>query len=540
MATPNLAAYQPRWSVKLNVPDELSGAGASQRAGETSTMASLSAALALALLLTAVGPPRQEGLGDPSTVVSRALQALVDGDITGHLTYFAADLSVESSIDGARQFIVGTRDVYRQELQWWGARPQGIGVVAFRIVGASRTGKDDVSWVETRVRSLDRDGDAEVRVVSFGVGNGLIVGLRAVEPVLGAATVRAPAVETAVEAAVLAGARALGRHLEYTHNGTHLAAAGVPIEAVTDAAIFAAIACAVPGGLVAAPNASDGDCGANAPWPGAKARLDAHYLVDHAGPGSPLGAGAVPADATGVRVQADYVYRPLLLRAYGVARLHLAAAAHAMLRPTYDPAIAASAPFIICGGGNPAHGAFDLTAPQVRQDILDPSSIPPSIAPAFIGHVFLLQGAQLNPQYADCGEHGFHGNARAGASCRPLDSMPVPCGLSWETGIRAGPTRNLVTTLPGCHDRSQDHNCVVILPVADSIDRYQAHVVAYMPFLIRQGRDWSSVISVSGCNAANCHTGMLLGAALVDAAPVLESVIDPAAPGVFTIDAGSE
>src|SRR4051794_26808256 len=91
---------------------------------------------------------------DPGAVVSRALQALVAGSLNDHLAHFAAEVTVESTIDGTPQLFAGSRDSYRRELELLSARPEGIGIVAFEVIAVGDASKDGVRWVHARLWSL--------------------------------------------------------------------------------------------------------------------------------------------------------------------------------------------------------------------------------------------------------------------------------------------------------------------------------------------------------------------------------------------------
>jgi hypothetical protein len=195
--------------------------------------------------------------------------------------------------------------------------------------------------------------------------------------------------------------------------------------------------------------------------------------------------------------------------------------------------------------GTPNYGA-DVVGPpgdpdlgEQRQILLTPTTAgqPANIRPQYVGNVFLVHGSQLNNANGDCGDSGCHGNADPGDTCDPR-SPPnaLPCALDNETGVSAGPIRNLVAGLPGCSNISTANGCSIVLPVADGIvTRGTMNIVTYATFVLYQGDHDSSV---SGCNS-NCHTAVLLGASMIEGTAG-SGTIDPTNPGTFTLQLAPE
>ena len=170
-----------------------------------------------------------------------------------------------------------------------------------------------------------------------------------------------------------------------------------------------------------------------------------------------------------------------------------------------------------------------------------PSRINPTyISPANGTREYLIQSSQIGSNSADCeAGSGFHGNAEQEAQCVPVNSPgAIPCSLPGSTGVQAGPTRNLVAGLPGCNPGDTVNNCVLILPVADTStgggSNAVFNIVAWAPYLVVAGPGNADPGVQFQCNDNNCHTGKLLGAAMMNG-QAGSGTIDPRNPGTFVV-----
>lgn len=375
-----------------------------------------------------------------------------------------------------------------------------------------------------------------------------LLGMTGVAVDLGYAYTHRREVQNAADAAALAGATKLGQHYLATKNSGGIAPTPTPAPQ-TDATILQDVTNAAMYALPPFPAAP-----ADQTWPPAGTAgtntLTAYYMTSDAaqGPQITSAGSAPPANAVGVRVVATVSYSTFFAKVLGsaFATVPVTGQARAMLRPVAG--IGPGAPFIVCGGGmsgSPSYGA-DVVGPpgdpdvgSERQILLTPTTAgqPASIRPQYVGNVFLVHGSQLNNDNGDCGDNGFHGNADTTDTCDPRNPPNVlPCGLDSQTGVSAGPIRNLVAGLPGCANISTANGCVMVLPVADGIiTRGTMEVVGYASFVLYQGDHLSNV---PGCNS-NCHTAVLLGASMIDGAAGT-GTIDPNNPGTFTLQLAPE
>jgi Flp pilus assembly protein TadG len=356
-------------------------------------------------------------------------------------------------------------------------------------------------------------------------------------------------VQNAADAGAVAGALALGRHIVYTVDGSSVG--GVTLTDYTDAMILNEIRNAAAASVPPFPAASTSPA-----WPtGGNSALTAYYMLSDATQGPQVGTVGTnaPANAVGVRVVASLDQPTLFAKILGPCcqNMTVGGTARAMLRPL---ASYQGAPFIICGGvstdgsylsaATGQVGSQTIPAPGSAYHILDTSTSPPSINPNFISPLngtreYLIQSSQIDQSNASCqAGAGFHGNAEQEAQCVPV-SPPnaIPCSLPGSTGVQAGPIRNLVAGLPGCNPGDVVNNCVMILPVADSStgggSNAVFNIVAWAPYLVVEGRGSTPLSNTDfQCNTSNCHTGKLLGAAMMNG-QAGSGTIDPTNPGTF-------
>ncbi len=354
-------------------------------------------------------------------------------------------------------------------------------------------------------------------------------------------------VQNAADAGAVAGALALGRHIVYKFDGSSVG--GVPLTDYTDSMILAEIRNAAAASVPPYPAASTSPS-----WPsGGNSTLTAYYMLSETTQGAQVGTvgGSPPDNAVGIRVVANLDQPTLFAKVLGSCcqNITVGGSARAMLRPL---ASYQGAPFIVCGGvstdgsflsaASGQVGSQTVPTPGSAYHILDTSTSPPSINPNFISPVggtreYLIQSSQIGSNNADCeAGSGFHGNAEQEAACTPVNPPdPVPCSLPGSTGVQAGPIRNLVAGLPGCNPGNSANNCVLILPVANDStgggSNAVFNIVTWAPYLVVEGKG-SSTIGGFQCNTNNCHTGKLLGAAMMNG-QAGNGTINPNNPGTF-------
>jgi hypothetical protein len=343
--------------------------------------------------------------------------------------------------------------------------------------------------------------------------------------------------ENAADAAAMAGAQALGAYYSYCANtvlwsvtpGTcgggllpaiaALPTAQQPVQ-YTDAMIMQDITRAAAASIPPYPSPTS-----NPSWPtGTGNTLTAYYmLTTQATPpvitqGAQVGSGGPPATAAGVRVEVHMEYPTLFARVLGTCcqKLGVWASARGMLSPLAAPGPDGGGPFIVCGGSPGGDGAYvddDRVGGQLpidpsdNHDVLLTGSPPQVNYAAFQGKKYVVQWEQLRNNNGSCdtSSSDFKGN-NTDDDCSPPGV--VPCSQTFQNGTRSGPTRNRVSGLPACSGTTMD-NCVALLPIANLCGTSACNVVAFAPFLLKTNG------TPTGCNASNCHTGTLLGAASV-------------------------
>jgi hypothetical protein len=228
--------------------------------------------------------------------------------------------------------------------------------------------------------------------------------------------------------------------------------------------------------------------------------------------GAQVGSGGPPATAAGIRVDARINYPTLFARVLGSCCENVAvwARSRAMLKPLAGPGTGGGGPFIVCGGTASGNGAYNDDTANVEKLLIDGTNPAQVNYADYQGQRYIVHWSQLGQHEADCDapSNSFKGNAEEG-ECSPTGASALPCTLGHENGTRAGPARNRVAGLPSCTG-TQMNNCVSLLPIANACDSTDCNIVAYAPFLLTENG------SGSGCSASNCHTGKLLGAAMVD------------------------
>jgi Flp pilus assembly protein TadG len=261
-------------------------------------------------------------------------------------------------------------------------------------------------------------------------------------------------------------------------------------------------------------------------------------------------------DPVGVKATVGYDYPTFFMRVFGIGSTHVQAEAFAKLFK--GAPVDVDAPFVVCGTYS-GSGAYWIGGPRAGdpQPTTPPPSSPspPQIVTIVAGGQvnyntwqsswFLVHGAQL-PQGlgtgqsttpADCG-HGaseWKGSTSQGSGCIPLSSASyVPCRQGVDNGNRAGPLRNRVNGMDGC-DQAEANGCVVFLPIADGPLSQDMRVIDYAPFLVFPDNPQPQTVRVPGCNASNCHSGMLLPSGACGAGCVPSGAFDPSNPyGVTT------
>ena len=358
-------------------------------------------------------------------------------------------------------------------------------------------------------------------------------------------------IQNAADSASVAGALALGRHIQYsTLNATQRSALGITSDAYATGDVIlqearnAAVMSLPP---FPVPNAATGRLASNLSWPpqGATGTLDASYVLANNST-SPITGGTPPATAVGVRVVANAAYPTLFARVLGAnfRTVGVEGSSRAMLRPTATTLGVAGAPFIVCGGT--ASGAGAWLAPNgsngnngsLAGNILTSTSPVQVDYSRWVGTNFVVHWSQLGQAVragSDCGGgQNMNGLAEPGAPCNPLGSNPIPCSEPWRGGTVAGSTTQLVAGLPGCTGTTWDR-CVMLLPVSNGCGGPNCTIVTFAPFIIfdgtlQQNRAFSPQ---SGCQS-NCHIGQLLPAGMVDG-QAGTGVINTTNPGTFTV-----
>jgi hypothetical protein len=350
--------------------------------------------------------------------------------------------------------------------------------------------------------------------------------------------------QNAADSAAMAGALALGRHIQYDKLSAaerlQLNLLSDPFgtgDVITQEVTNAAVMSMPP---FPRPNAASGALSTNLSWPpsAATGSLTANWIMRD-GTSSAIGGGTPPTTAVGVRVIADASYPTYFARVLGpwFQNVAVEGTSRAVLRPAAGGV--GGAPFIVCGSNAAGGGTWEAPNGPSRQ-ILTNASPPDVDYASWVGHNFMVHWAQIGANPApgtDCGAgSNMNGLAQFGSTCSPTGTALTPCTEPWRGGTVSGTTTTVVAGLPGCTG-STWNNCVMILPVAAGCDGTNCNVVTFAPFLIMDGTlpVNGALAPQSGCNN-NCHIGQLLPAGMINSQPGT-GVINPATnPGLFTVE----
>lgn len=139
--------------------------------------------------------------------------------------------------------------------------------------------------------------------------------------------------------------------------------------------------------------------------------------------------------------------------------------------------------FMVC-----AYNTYLAPNGALRQSILAAGGPPYSVLPAALNRQYLIHGPQV--QREDCGitNNAFKGLANADEN-EGLTTLPGV--MTYDTGVKAGPTRTAVEGALGCgliaDSRFITTPCVMILPVfVSSPANKKVDAVMWLPFLIQQ------------------------------------------------------
>jgi hypothetical protein len=205
-------------------------------------------------------------------------------------------------------------------------------------------------------------------------------------------------------------------------------------------------------------------------------------------PESNTGTG-LPATATGVSVRARDNQAGSFIKALGIDGFSASAVATAQIQALRE----GSSPFLICG--------LDSSAQGYDPPLLVQSGSTWAINPAAINRTYEVHA----PQVPDCGadSDSFKGLAD------PSAVVGVPGWWAGDTGVHAGPIRNVVTGPNGCTTTDgfdTSAGCTLIVPIC--VDG-NASGTAVEFYCVRFG-----VFHVSQSHA-NSHEGVFLGAGIV-------------------------
>jgi Putative Flp pilus-assembly TadE/G-like len=217
-------------------------------------------------------------------------------------------------------------------------------------------------------------------------------------------------------------------------------------------------------------------------------------LVDETGtdlgacPATNTGTG-LPATVAGVSVRAGDSQSGTFIKALGIAGFSATASATAQIEALRS----GSSPFMICGL-DAAHHGFD-------PPLLLASGSSWVINPAAVGQSYALHG----PQVPDCGAGS---NSFKGLTDGSTD-VPVPGWWQGDTGVHAGPIRNVVARGDACTTTDGFDNwtgCTIIVPMCvdgqGSGTSTQLYCVRFGLFRVSQSHQ-------------NAHEAVFLGAAVV-------------------------
>lgn len=180
------------------------------------------------------------------------------------------------------------------------------------------------------------------------------------------------------------------------------------------------------------------------------------------------GNATTQALATGVRVQTQQTLGTLFLKVLGINTIPIARRSAALVERVTG--LGATAPFAVYE----LQGGLDL----LTRDGQGPTGLNPSA----VGQTFQIHGPQI--------EHPFHSNSFKGLLPTDHGALAVGDSIAYETGVRAGPTRDEVRAIGTTY---------LVLPIFDARDAAldKIHVVGFAVFDVQQ-------------TAANKHTGTLV------------------------------
>lgn len=205
-------------------------------------------------------------------------------------------------------------------------------------------------------------------------------------------------------------------------------------------------------------------------------------------------SGAVPSSATGVAVTVYETHPTFFMRAVPggakTVRISATSTAHVLkLSGGFT-----DGPFIVCGSQDPNN--------QSLPPILAQASGKWVINSAAIGVSYEIHGPQIN----GCSSKGARFKGLANQNANAGIVMPNQFNGAWfsyDTGVKAGPTRTNVDGINGCQTGVVPYNCVIILPIAVNNPPEQGNsksvwTVAFAPFYVTQqgaNEHWGKLLS---------------------------------------------
>jgi Flp pilus assembly protein TadG len=329
-------------------------------------------------------------------------------------------------------------------------------------------------------------------------------------------------IQTAVDAASLAGSRALAQSYQYTRlqcQASPTAPGCVGLVAWTDQIIRTEIVNAGTANVQPYPTMPSNPTTGNLTWPtGTGDTIVAYYLItNNQNPptltqGVAVGStGTIPTNAAGIRVEATLGRDALFGQVLGecCARTFARATARAVLQ---DGGSGAGVPFLMCGGQDPTaptgsgqdYGAYRFNSNNVNaQGVKNVNLVDQNGNVQYtndnVDQLFLLNSPDLS-DWTDCGfdNASWKGIATA-TTCSPGGTNPLPCSQPIDTGGGVGrATVGLVDG--GCTSTLPSAPCLGVVGLADNctLGSNTCRVRAYSLF------DVASFRSAGGPNRPNC------------------------------------
>jgi hypothetical protein len=429
-------------------------------------------------------------------------------------------------------------------------RPRGLHKAAARIsrgLGAPRP-------------SARQRGQVLVIVAFAMVG---LLGMVGVAIDLGLGFAHRRQVANAAEAAAIAGAQALSRHIVWTEaNATgQLTLLGLPNEDPypTGGEIWGDMMSAAAATVKPFTDLGSNQ-GATPTWPesdDSSNSLEGWYIIPgttepNGVQGAVISSGVPPATAVGVRVEARLQYVTFAARMLGFEYVSVFASARAVLKPQGATGPGEGGPFIVCGGGGSGYGSLKAVPPMPLPEevvsILNSGVTPPTVNDAYFGWTFYIHGPRL-----DSGPSADAASCDAGArykgvgdpddACVPIGTEPMPCTAQGQPGD-AVRIRDYISGLNGCSG-TVFRNCVAALPITVQFtggrtctpDTCPFTVVTYGCYYIQEIRgietETPTVLAPGDPGVGNGHWGTLIPACTTGS-QTGPGVINPLDPGAFT------